>query len=82
MLITKRALVPYLKLHSDALNPPMSNVQLMAGLLQVLLLKLDQVLCYPMSLASSNDLTNTLIRTDYVRCKISKSKCFLVCLCH
>ena len=76
-LITKRVLVPYLKLHSDALNPPMSNVQLMANLLQVSLLKKER-LCYPMSLASANDLTNTSIKTDYVLFKISKSKDFLV----
>ena len=83
-LITKRVLVPYLKLHSDALNPPISNVQLLATLLQVLLLMVIQRLCCscPMSLASANDLTNTSIKTDYVLFKISKSKDFLVCLCH
>ena len=78
-LIAEGALVPELKLLSDALNPPMSIAQLMPSLLDVTLLSMMvapvMVLKYPqMSLASTNDLMNTSIRMDYVPLRMPKSK--------
>ena len=70
----KLALVPELKLLSDALNPPMRIVQPMPSLLEHSLLIMDQVKFPLMSLASTNDLTSTSIKMDYAPSKMLKSK--------
>ena len=75
-LIAVGALVPELKLLSDALNPPMSIAQLMPISLEKSLLSLDQWKFSLMSLASTNDLKNTSIKTDYARFKMPESKNF------
>ena len=77
-MIAKGALVKESKLLSDALNPPMSIVQLMPYLLEVSLLSMIQgKFTSLMSLASTNNLTSTSIKMDCAPFKMSKSKDFV-----
>ena len=73
-MIAKLALVPELKMLSDALNPPMSIVQLMPSMLEISLLIMEKGKFTLMSLASTNDLTSTSIKMDYAPSKMLKSK--------
>ena len=77
-MIAKGALVKESKLLSDALNPPMSIVQLMPSLLEVSLLSMIQgKFTSLMSLASTNNLRSTSIKMDCAPFKMSKSKDFV-----
>ena len=76
-MIAKGALVKESKLLSDALNPPMSIVQLMPSMLEISLLIMEKGKFTLMSLASTNDLTSTSIKMDCAPFKMSKSKDFV-----
>ena len=76
-MIAKVALVPELKLLSDVSTPPMSIVQLMPSLLEVKLLIMDHGKFTLMSLASTNNLMSTSIKTDCAPFKMPKSKDFV-----
>ena len=77
----KGALVPELKLLSDALNPTMRIAQVMPSLLELSLLTRDHSKFTLMNLASTNDLTNTSIKMDCAPFKMPKSKGFYASLC-
>ena len=73
-IIAEGALVPELKLQSNAWTQPMNIVQPMPSLLEI---SLFGVLTLVISLASTNDLMNTSIEMDYAPLRMSKSKEFV-----